>query len=55
MLPRSRVALLPRSGHFPRLDEPERFSAALIDFLAEDVVPARKTTKRPAAVRPVVS
>ena len=54
-LPRSRVALLPRSGHFPHLDEPERFSAALIDFLAEDVVPARKTTKRPAAVRPVVS
>lgn len=37
-LPRSRVELLPRSGHFPHLDEPDAFNRALLDFLRQDVL-----------------
>jgi pimeloyl-ACP methyl ester carboxylesterase len=36
-LPHSRVELLPHSGHFPHLDEPETFNRALLAFLREDV------------------
>jgi pimeloyl-ACP methyl ester carboxylesterase len=32
-LPHSRLELFPSSGHFPQLDEPERFIAVLTDFL----------------------
>lgn len=31
--PRSSTVLLPRAGHFPWVDEPEAFRAALLDFL----------------------
>src|SRR5581483_6966820 len=34
-LPSSRLAVLERSGHFPQLDEPERFLEVLLDFIAE--------------------
>jgi pimeloyl-ACP methyl ester carboxylesterase len=34
-LPGSRLAVFSRSGHFPQLDEPERFLEALIDFMDE--------------------
>ncbi len=34
-LPSSRLAVLERSGHFPQLDEPERFLDVLLDFVAE--------------------
>jgi pimeloyl-ACP methyl ester carboxylesterase len=30
-MPNSRLEVFPRSGHFPQLDEPERFLDALID------------------------
>src|SRR6478736_728822 len=32
-LPHSRVEILPRSGHFPHLDEPDRFAAVLATFV----------------------
>jgi pimeloyl-ACP methyl ester carboxylesterase len=32
-LPSSELAVLERSGHFPQLDEPERFLEVLLDFL----------------------
>ncbi|WP_395725163.1 alpha/beta fold hydrolase [Nakamurella sp.] len=32
-LPHSQVAILPRSGHFPHLDEPDAFAAALAAFV----------------------
>jgi pimeloyl-ACP methyl ester carboxylesterase len=33
-MPGSRLELLERSGHFPQLDEPERFLELLLDFIA---------------------
>jgi len=32
-LPRSQVEILSRSGHFPHLDEPDRFAAVLAEFV----------------------
>jgi pimeloyl-ACP methyl ester carboxylesterase len=32
-VPGSRLELFPRSGHFPQLDEPERFLDVLVDFI----------------------
>jgi pimeloyl-ACP methyl ester carboxylesterase len=32
-VPSSRLEVFPRSGHFPQLDEPERFLDVLIDFI----------------------
>ncbi len=32
-MPNSRLEVFPRSGHFPQLDEPERFLAVLIEFM----------------------
>ncbi len=51
-LPHSQVAMLPRSGHFPHLDEPEAFAAVLAAFVqapgrAADGLPA--PTAHPAA------
>jgi pimeloyl-ACP methyl ester carboxylesterase len=34
-LPGSRLAVLSHSGHFPQLDEPERFLEVLLDFVEE--------------------
>ncbi len=34
-LPNSELVVLDRSGHFPQLDEPERFLDAVLDFVAE--------------------
>jgi pimeloyl-ACP methyl ester carboxylesterase len=34
-MPESRLEIFPRSGHFPQLDEPERFIAVLRDFVNE--------------------
>jgi pimeloyl-ACP methyl ester carboxylesterase len=39
-MPGSRLAVLHRSGHFPQLDEPERFLEVLLDFL-ETTEPAQ--------------
>ena len=33
-MPGSRLEVLERAGHFPHVDEPERFAAVLLDFLA---------------------
>lgn len=44
-LPGSRLAVLSRSGHFPQLDEPERFLEVLSDFI---------DSTEPAAVDPKV-
>jgi len=43
-LPHSRVAILPRSGHFPHLDEPDRFAAVLADFVRAPARPAGEIT-----------
>ncbi len=43
-LPHSRVAILPRSGHFPHLDEPDRFAAVLADFVRAPDRPAGEIT-----------
>lgn len=34
-IPDARLVLIPNSGHFSPMDEPERFNQALMDFLAE--------------------
>jgi pimeloyl-ACP methyl ester carboxylesterase len=39
-LPNSRVEIFDRAGHFPHLDEPERFAALLTAFVDEDPGPA---------------
>ena len=36
----SRVELFDGAGHFPHLDEPERFAELLRDFMADSVFPA---------------
>jgi hypothetical protein len=33
-MPGSRLEVFAGSGHFPQLDEPERFAALLTDFIA---------------------
>ena len=43
-LPHSRVEILPRSGHFPHLDEPDRFAAVLADFVRAPDRPAGEIT-----------
>lgn len=40
-LPTSRVEMFQRSGHFPHLDEPDRFARVLAEFMAESVHPAQ--------------
>jgi pimeloyl-ACP methyl ester carboxylesterase len=39
-LPASRVEIFARSGHFPHLDEPDRFARVLGEFMAQPVHPA---------------
>jgi hypothetical protein len=39
-MPSSRLEVFPRSGHFPQLDEPERFIDVLTDFV-DSTEPAR--------------
>ncbi|MEP6562900.1 MAG: alpha/beta fold hydrolase, partial [Nakamurella sp.] len=39
-LPASRVEMFQRSGHFPHLDEPDRFARVLDEFMAQSVHPA---------------
>jgi len=33
-LPDARLIVLPRAAHIPMIEEPRRFNAALVDFLA---------------------
>jgi pimeloyl-ACP methyl ester carboxylesterase len=33
-VPGSRLEIFPESGHFPQLDEPQRFIDVLVDFIA---------------------
>jgi len=40
LMPSSRLEVFPRSGHFPQLDEPERFIDVLADFI-DSTEPAR--------------
>jgi len=35
VLPDAQTLLLPHVGHWPQLEDPERFDAALLDFLAQ--------------------
>lgn len=50
-LPATRVEMFTRSGHFPHLDEPDRFAAVLDDFMATSVTdstePAGTAKARP--------
>jgi pimeloyl-ACP methyl ester carboxylesterase len=39
-LPASRVEMFARSGHFPHLDEPDRFARVLREFMAQSAHPA---------------
>ncbi|MEI4272707.1 alpha/beta fold hydrolase [Klenkia sp. LSe6-5] len=54
-LPGSRVVVFPRAGHFPQVDDPERFAAVVADFVAttaDDVLtPAEREQRWAAAVR----
>lgn len=36
-MPDARLVVIPRSGHFTPLDEPDRFNAAVMEFLSEQV------------------
>ena len=40
-LPHSQVEILPRSGHFPHLDEPDRFAAVLAAFVRAPAGPSQ--------------
>ncbi len=48
ILPHSRVEILERSGHFPHLDEPDRFATVLGDFVHTSAPPARSTEQAQA-------
>jgi pimeloyl-ACP methyl ester carboxylesterase len=48
LIPGARVTVFRRTGHAPMLEQPERFNAALLEFLGED---ARGPAPRPAAIR----
>ncbi|AZI59309.1 alpha/beta fold hydrolase [Nakamurella antarctica] len=37
-LPHAKVSVFPRSGHFPQLDEPDRFNRVLDEFLQETLL-----------------
>jgi pimeloyl-ACP methyl ester carboxylesterase len=44
LMPNSRLEVFPRSGHFPQLDEPERFLDVLVEFIDSTQPAARKRT-----------
>ncbi len=48
-LPDARVEMFSRSGHFPHLDEPDRFDAVLLDFITSTATPAATAGHGPAA------
>jgi len=43
-MPNSRLEVFPRSGHFPQLDEPERFLEVLVEFIDSTEPAARERT-----------
>jgi len=45
----SRVELFDGAGHFPHLDEPERFAELLRDFMTDSVFPEGSVSSDPAA------
>jgi pimeloyl-ACP methyl ester carboxylesterase len=45
----SRIELFEGAGHFPHLDEPERFAQLLRDFMADSAFLAGSLTSVPAA------
>jgi pimeloyl-ACP methyl ester carboxylesterase len=47
-LPATRVEMFTRSGHFPHLDEPDRFAGVLSDFMTQ----RRAGRPAPAAAPP---
>lgn len=47
--PRARVEVLPRSGHWPQLDDPQRVEALVTGFLAERVRSPRLVLTQPRA------
>jgi pimeloyl-ACP methyl ester carboxylesterase len=47
----SRLEVFPRSGHFPQLDEPERFLEVLVEFI-DSTEPAAPDLKSQRAPRP---
>jgi pimeloyl-ACP methyl ester carboxylesterase len=50
-IPGCRVELFEGAGHFPHLDEPDRFADVLRDFMASTARPAREPAPRPASKR----
>jgi pimeloyl-ACP methyl ester carboxylesterase len=49
-LPASRIEMFGRSGHFPHLDEPDRFARVLDDFMTSAVATATATATSATAV-----
>jgi pimeloyl-ACP methyl ester carboxylesterase len=47
-IPGCRVELFEGAGHFPHLDEPDRFAEVVRDFIASTARPAPKPARRPA-------
>lgn len=50
-IPGCRVELFEGAGHFPHLDEPDRFAEVLRDFIASTAGPAHEPAPRPASKR----
>ena len=48
-LPATRVEMFARSGHFPHLDEPDRFAGVLADFMAQRLPAGRLLRRAPPA------
>ena len=51
LVPGSRFELFERAGHFPHLDEPERFVATLEDWIATTEPSQRDDARFVAAIR----
>ena len=43
-LPDCRVELFEGAGHFPHLDDPDRFARVLREFIADDATPEQRTS-----------
>jgi hypothetical protein len=57
-IPGNRLEIVEQSGHFPHLDEPDRFARALLSFLKatqatpiDPTLPPKRTTTRSRPIR----
>ena len=48
-LPATRIEMFSRSGHFPHLDEPDRFAQVLADFMSDSFSAQRSSEQHPGA------